>query len=661
MLSEQANSNLQSLESFTGREQDVMQDMAKFQTNEEIAENLYISVKTVRWYIKQIYSKLGVNNRVKAIEVIQTLYDTNNEETTQLITLIPEPQVVKSIPIDTNNGMRQELFISILIACILLLLVTGVRAKPLSGRPDVEMVVYSQIIENDNDSILIVDSCTAISDDMFGPCIIPFYGGVPQAIIPDFPYPFWTYAGWSPDGEQVVFSVNSENSEPSKMYIVNRDGSTLLELLPDFTGGKMGSSWSPDGEWIAFHYGGRLAIIHSDGTGLQTIWSTPRHMICANFPQWSADSEQVIFSVASCTWTAPVEREIVMVSLSGLRQRTLVSTYYEFDTCGAGIDNVAFNLDSTKFAYTDGECNHILQDIETGETTRLVEFPIAWTASAYPQWSGGTPPMIIESPVDTQMIGEINDTSLLLATFCDDMTVYSSDIFGLCILPLNGGVPEVVLPDFPYPSGGRVAWSPQGDQLIFSAHKYDDHESPTLFIAYLEVNDWREFLSGYDNIGQANPSWSPDGQWIAFQMSNGIVIIHPDGTGLQTIWQSPDDNIVPDQPQWSPDSRQVIFSSGTNGWLVPTARDIIIISLVDSSARTIAKTNHVSETCEIILENLAFNPDGTQIAYTDGDCNHILQDIDSGAVTMLDEFPIQWTNVVYPQWSDTQNPILLGR
>lgn len=56
----------QLLDDLTEREFDVLRGMASGLTNQAIADQYSISVSTVRWYTKQIYSKLGVNNRTQA-------------------------------------------------------------------------------------------------------------------------------------------------------------------------------------------------------------------------------------------------------------------------------------------------------------------------------------------------------------------------------------------------------------------------------------------------------------------------------------------------------------------------------------------------------------------------------------------------------------------
>lgn len=54
------------LDPLTEREMDVLRHMARGLTTRQIARQLFISVETVRWYTKQIYSKMGVHSRTQA-------------------------------------------------------------------------------------------------------------------------------------------------------------------------------------------------------------------------------------------------------------------------------------------------------------------------------------------------------------------------------------------------------------------------------------------------------------------------------------------------------------------------------------------------------------------------------------------------------------------
>ena len=59
------------VEPLTDRELDVLRLIADGLKYEEIAEQLFISLNTVRTYVKGIYGKLGVNNRSKAVALAQ--------------------------------------------------------------------------------------------------------------------------------------------------------------------------------------------------------------------------------------------------------------------------------------------------------------------------------------------------------------------------------------------------------------------------------------------------------------------------------------------------------------------------------------------------------------------------------------------------------------
>ncbi len=62
------------LESLTAREVEVLRLVAQGQTYEEIAEQLVVSINTVRTHIKAIYRKLGANNRTEAIQIAREMH-----------------------------------------------------------------------------------------------------------------------------------------------------------------------------------------------------------------------------------------------------------------------------------------------------------------------------------------------------------------------------------------------------------------------------------------------------------------------------------------------------------------------------------------------------------------------------------------------------------
>ncbi len=57
----------------TDRQLEVLRLKAKRRTNAEIAEMLVVTITTVKWHVRQIYNKLGANNRAEAIESARQL------------------------------------------------------------------------------------------------------------------------------------------------------------------------------------------------------------------------------------------------------------------------------------------------------------------------------------------------------------------------------------------------------------------------------------------------------------------------------------------------------------------------------------------------------------------------------------------------------------
>src|SRR4051812_8944530 len=62
-----------SLGTLTMREREVLRLLEIGLSNREIADELVVSVGTVKWYIRQIYAKFDVHNRLQAIERAQQL------------------------------------------------------------------------------------------------------------------------------------------------------------------------------------------------------------------------------------------------------------------------------------------------------------------------------------------------------------------------------------------------------------------------------------------------------------------------------------------------------------------------------------------------------------------------------------------------------------
>lgn len=58
------------LDSFTSREQEILHALAKGHSYKEIADRLFISIETVRTYLRKIYDKLQVHSKVEALNKV---------------------------------------------------------------------------------------------------------------------------------------------------------------------------------------------------------------------------------------------------------------------------------------------------------------------------------------------------------------------------------------------------------------------------------------------------------------------------------------------------------------------------------------------------------------------------------------------------------------
>lgn len=61
------------MERLSDRERDMLLLLVNGITNREIAGRLFVSENTVKFHLKNIYSKLGVGNRLQAINTARAL------------------------------------------------------------------------------------------------------------------------------------------------------------------------------------------------------------------------------------------------------------------------------------------------------------------------------------------------------------------------------------------------------------------------------------------------------------------------------------------------------------------------------------------------------------------------------------------------------------
>jgi predicted ATPase len=137
-------------------------------TNREIAQQLVLSLETIKWYNKQIYQKLGVNNRIQAVANAKTvgLLGIPSEEIKKIEFAPPH-----NLPAQLTSfiGRQREIAeIRRFLANNRLLTLTG---PPGTGKTRLALKVASQLTNQFEDGVYFVE-LAPISDPQFVPSTI---------------------------------------------------------------------------------------------------------------------------------------------------------------------------------------------------------------------------------------------------------------------------------------------------------------------------------------------------------------------------------------------------------------------------------------------------------------------------------------------------------
>jgi WD40 repeat protein len=125
---------------------------------------------------------------------------------------------------------------------------------------------------------------------------------------------------------------------------------------------------------------------------------------------------------------------------------------------------------------------------------------------------------------------------------------------GLMILDLETGHMGTILGSIQVDWRNQISWSPDGKFLAVSA------TSPgygRIVVFDVATGKMKTIAEG------TNPSWSPNGDWIAYALTVQCMIIHPDGTGARSVldkerkWMK----YTLDSPiLWSPDEERLLLN-----------------------------------------------------------------------------------------------------
>ena len=151
-MSDKIDSRL--VEPLTLREREILDLLADGLTNREIADRLYLSHETIKWYNKQLYGKLGVSNRTQAAAKAQELAQEESQEPASA-RQSSHPKHNLPAPLTSFVGRQRELDeVESLLEESRLLTLTGPAG---TGKTRLALQVAAQVAEGFADGVTLVE------------------------------------------------------------------------------------------------------------------------------------------------------------------------------------------------------------------------------------------------------------------------------------------------------------------------------------------------------------------------------------------------------------------------------------------------------------------------------------------------------------------------
>jgi Tol biopolymer transport system component len=146
-------------------------------------------------------------------------------------------------------------------------------------------------------------------------------------------------------------------------------------------------------------------------------------------------------------------------------------------------------------------------------------------------------------------------------------------------------------------SDAQPSWAPDGTRLVF-ARSLATSLGAGLRIVNVDGGGLQVLTT---EATDAEPAWSPDGSRIAFTRGGNIVVVNPDGAGLQPLT---DTLLNAGDPAWAPDGAHIAFSSTASGVL-----DLFVMGADGSGVVNITQTPTEGEA------QPAWSPDGAYLVF----------------------------------------------
>lgn len=391
-------------------------------------------------------------------------------------------------------------------------------------------------------------------------------------------------ASFSPDGNSVAYVWRRDGESYGQIYIRSLNSEQPMQLSPEQPANQLSPVWSPDGRQIAFvrkdDTHSSVVVAPSSGGPGSEIYTLPVNSAREyGGLAWSADGGSLIFPQQN---TLEDPSYLIELSLQNRTVRSITAPPSLWD----GDFSPAISPDGRTLAFIRGS-EPLARDIyvmgfPNGSVQRITHGCLAMSLA----WTEDNSSIIFSSSRngalslwrvkttggDPQRLAAVGDDAYAPAVARGHRLIYShgSAMWGIFAVNLTdrSAMPTIILTSSEQDAAPRI--SPSGDHIIFQSWRSGSRE------IWASQIDGSNPVQLTNNPGQSagNPSWSPDGKFIAYDARldsfSHIYMIEANGGTPKTISSGSYNDVA---PSWSADGKFLYFGSNRSGswqiWKVP--------------------------------------------------------------------------------------------